>query len=74
MKRTIVQIYEIQEPREAERLIELGVDHIGSVILSTETWKVPAVREVVRLVRQSAAKSALILLIAKADDVLRALD
>ena len=24
MKRIIVQIYEIQEPREAERLIEMG--------------------------------------------------
>jgi hypothetical protein len=25
----IVQIYEIQTPREAEKLIGLGVDHIG---------------------------------------------
>ena len=30
----IIQIYEIQTPSEAERCIELGVDHIGSVILS----------------------------------------
>ena len=40
----IVQIYEIQEPREAERLIEMGVDRIGSVILSPEAWKNPSVR------------------------------
>jgi phosphoribosylanthranilate isomerase len=74
MKRIIVQLYEIQEPREAERLIELGVDRIGSVILSPETWKVPSVREVVRLIRGSGAKSSLIPLLAREDEILRALD
>ncbi len=74
MKRIIVQLYEIQDPREAERLIELGVDRIGSVILSPESWKVPAVRDVVRLVRGSGAKSSLIPLLTREDDILRALD
>jgi phosphoribosylanthranilate isomerase len=74
MKRVIVQLYEIQEPREAERLIELGVDHIGSVILSPENWKIPAVKDVVRLVRGSTAKSTLIPLMTKEDDILRALE
>ena len=74
MKRMIVQLYEIQEPREAERLIELGVDHIGSVILSPENWKIPAIKDVVRLVRGSSAKSTLIPLMTKEDDILRALD
>ena len=74
MKRIIVQLYEIQEPLEAERLIELGVDHIGSVILSPENWKIPAVKDVVRLARGSPAKSTLILLMTKEDDILRALD
>jgi phosphoribosylanthranilate isomerase len=74
MRRIIVQIYEIQDPREAERLIELGVDRIGSVILSPEAWKVPAVRDVVRLIRESGAKSSLIPLLAREDDILRALD
>jgi len=73
-KRTIVQIYEIQEPREAEQLISLGVDHIGSVLLAPDLWKNPTIREVVRLVRQSPAKSSLIPLLPEADDVLRALD
>jgi phosphoribosylanthranilate isomerase len=50
------------------------VDRIGSVILSPETWKVPAVRDVVRLVRGSAVKSSLIPLLAREDDILRALD
>jgi phosphoribosylanthranilate isomerase len=74
MKRIIVQLYEIQEPREAEWLVELGVDHIGSVILSPEAWKIPVLRDVVRLVRQSPAKSTLIPLLTKPDDILRALD
>ena len=74
MKRIIVQLYEIQDPHEAERLIGLGVDRIGSVILSAESWKVPAVRDVVRLVRGSGAKSSLIPLLAREDDILRALD
>jgi len=73
-KRIIIQIYEIQDPREAEQLISLGVDHIGSVLLTPETWKNPTIREVVRLVRQSPAKSSLIPLLPKADDILRALD
>ena len=34
MKKIVVQIYEIQRPREAEKMIELGVDHLGSVILN----------------------------------------
>ena len=39
MKKTLVQIYEVQEPDEAEALIALGVDHIGSVLLSQNSWK-----------------------------------
>ena len=74
MKQMIVQIYEIQEPREAERLIEMGVDRIGSVILSRDVLKNPSIREVVRLIRGTGAKSSLITLLAREDDILRALD
>jgi len=74
MKRIIVQLYEIQDPHEAEKLIGLGVDRIGSVILSPGSWKVPALRDVVRLVRGSGAASSLIPLMAREDDILRALD
>jgi phosphoribosylanthranilate isomerase len=74
MRRILVQLYEIQDPHEAERLIGLGVDRIGSVILSPEAWKIPAVRDVVRLVRGSGAKSSLIPLLPREDDILRALD
>jgi phosphoribosylanthranilate isomerase len=74
MKRIIVQLYEIQDPHEAEKLIGLGVDRIGSVILTPENWKVPAVRDVVRLVRGSGSRSSLIPLMERQDDILRCLD
>jgi len=35
MKRIVIQIYEVQDPEEAQALIALGVDHIGSVIVSS---------------------------------------
>ncbi len=37
----IVQVYEIQTPHEAEKCIDLGVDHLGSVVLSEEEWRQP---------------------------------
>jgi len=41
MGKIIIQIYEVQEPLEAESLIETDVDHIGSVITSEESWRQP---------------------------------
>ncbi|NVM21924.1 MAG: hypothetical protein HWN68_09120 [Desulfobacterales bacterium] len=60
MTRIKVQIYEIQDPSEAEEVIELGVDRIGSVILSEENWKVPAVREAILVSREARVKHSLI--------------
>ena len=61
MQRQIVQIYEIQTPAEAEVLLELGVDHIGSVLLSQADWRQTAIKETVRLVKNSRiAKSSVI--------------
>ncbi|MCX5829998.1 MAG: hypothetical protein NTV58_18675 [Deltaproteobacteria bacterium] len=74
MQKIIIQIYEVQDPGEAEKLIELGVDHIGSVILDRENWRDPAIREVVRLTAGTAAKSSLIPLFNEEDEVLRVLD
>jgi phosphoribosylanthranilate isomerase len=56
----IVQIYEIQTPEEAEACIALGVDHIGSVILSDLDWQVPEIREVIRLSQGTTVKNSLI--------------
>jgi phosphoribosylanthranilate isomerase len=60
MSRIVVQIYEIQDPLEAEALIGLGVDRIGSVVASEEHWKVPAIREAVLVSRKAGVKHSLI--------------
>jgi phosphoribosylanthranilate isomerase len=70
----IVQIYEIQTPEEAERCIELGVDHIGSVLLSEEEWRQPRIREVIRLTEGSGARNSLIPLFSSRETLYRALD
>lgn len=70
----IVQVYEIQSPEEAEACISIGVDHLGSVLLSETGWRSPAIREVVRLTRRTQARSSLIPLFRKEDTIYRSLD
>ena len=74
MQRLIVQIYEVQTPTEAVHLIDLDVDHIGSVILSQDSWQQPTIRETIRTIRSSSAKSSLIPLYNHLETVLRTLD
>jgi phosphoribosylanthranilate isomerase len=59
---------------EAEALIELDVDHIGSVVVSEEDWKLPQLKDTIKTIRSTAAKSSLILLYNQPESVLRALD
>ncbi|MCF8028318.1 MAG: hypothetical protein K9K62_10730 [Desulfobacteraceae bacterium] len=68
----IVQVYEIQEPREAEKMVSLGVDHIGSVI--TESGGSRQLRDTIRLVAESGAKSSLIPLFSDMDQISAVLD
>ena len=70
----LVQLYEIQTPAEAEALVALGVDHIGSVILSTSRWKDAAIRETVRLTRSAGARSSLIPLFNTPAAIMKMLD
>jgi len=70
----IVQIYEIQTPGEAEQMAALGVDHIGSVVLSEENWKVAGIRETLEQVRSSGARSSLIPLFSRPESILRLID
>ena len=67
----IVQIYEIQTPEEAERCIALGVDHIGSVLLSCEAWQQPKIREVIRLSQGTSVMNSLIPLFRDIDIISR---
>jgi len=69
-----VQIYEIQEPREAEAVAALGVDRIGTVILSGEDWKAPVLRETVRAVQGAAVQSGLIPLFDDRETIFGVLD
>jgi phosphoribosylanthranilate isomerase len=74
MKKIIVQIYEIQDPFEAEKLVKIGVDRIGSVLISETEWKDPRVRDTIRWVDSSPAKSSLIPLYNTLESVLQTLD
>jgi phosphoribosylanthranilate isomerase len=74
MKKIIIQIYEVQNPAEAQKLIHIGVDHIGSVILCEADWKIAEIKETVELIRSSTAKSSLIPLYNSAKSVLNTLD
>ena len=70
----IVQIYEIQTPQEAEKCIEAGVDHLGSVILNPEEWRQSLLRETVRMTEGTRHKSSMIPLFRDLDTVFRVLD
>ncbi len=74
MNKIIIQIYEIQEPSEAAQLIEMGVDHIGSVVVSESEWRMPGIRDTIELVRRSGSQSSLILLFNQPEMVYRSLD
>jgi phosphoribosylanthranilate isomerase len=67
----IIQIYEIQSSVEAQTLVDMGVDHIGSVLVSETQWMVPELKETLEWVRSSPAKSSLIPLFNALDSVLR---
>jgi phosphoribosylanthranilate isomerase len=65
----LIQIYEIQTPDEARRMVELGVDHIGSVLISDLEWKNPVLKAAIRLVRDAGRKSSLIPLFRDVDRI-----
>jgi len=74
MANIITQIYEVQTPAEAQQLIELGVDHIGSVIVSEDNWKVPPIQETIEEIKGTNSKSSLIPLFKKAEIIFKVLD
>ncbi len=74
MGKIITQIYEVQTPAEAKQLIELGVDHIGSVIVSEDNWKVPLIKETIENIKGTISKSSLIPLFKKPEIIIKVLD
>ncbi|MFP4347783.1 MAG: phosphoribosylanthranilate isomerase [Thermodesulfobacteriota bacterium] len=74
MNHTIVQIYEIQTPEEAEAMVEAGVDHIGGVLTSETDRQDPQIQKAVDFVRRTPAKSSLIPLFSAPESVFRVID
>lgn len=74
MGRIAVQIYEIQNPEEAEAVVLLGVDRIGSVIVSVDEWKVPSIKDAVLVSKEASAKHSIIPLFNNAERLFRVID
>jgi phosphoribosylanthranilate isomerase len=74
MNKIVTQIYEIHEPKEAATMIELGVDHIGSVLLKESEWKQPSILEVIKVVKEAGRVSSLIPLFNNPDIIFQVLD
>ena len=70
----IIQIYEIQTPAEAEKMIAAGVNHIGSVLAGPKNGKQPDLLKTIRQASAAGAKSSLIPLFDDVDAISRALD
>ena len=74
MPKIIIQIYEVQTPSEAENLMALGVDHIGSVIVSKSSWKVAPIKDTIGVIQGKGGKSSLIPLFDDLDTISFMLD
>lgn len=70
----IVQIYEIQTPQEAEKVIDLGVNNVGSVILSSSSWKSSTIKDTIKTVGSLGATSSLITLFSDPEAVFATLE
>jgi phosphoribosylanthranilate isomerase len=68
----LIQIYEIQTPDEARMMVDLGVDHIGSVLIPDQERKNSALKSAIRLIQEAGRKSSLIPLFADMDRIAEA--
>jgi phosphoribosylanthranilate isomerase len=68
----LVQIYEIQTTDEARMMVDLGVDHIGSVLESDRVGRNSELRSAIRLTREAGRKSSLIPLFGQVDRITEA--
>ncbi len=70
----LIQIYEVQTPDEAEALINVGVDHIGSVLMTPDCQEGDALSETLAFVASCGKKSSLIPLFRDPELISSALD
>ncbi len=68
----LIQIYEIQTIDEARLMIDLGVDHVGSVLIAARQWKNPTLKSAIREIKLSGRKSSLITLFSQVESVAEA--
>ena len=75
MRKIISQIYEVQNPEEAEKMVELGVDNIGSVVLDENTFlKDLCLKQTVELIKKNKKTSSVIPLFSKFDSIMKLVD
>lgn len=73
--KVISQIYEIQTPKEAELMIALGVDHIGSVVLDKDSFKKNQnLKDTVNVVKKNNKISSVIPLFSDLDSIMSLID
>jgi phosphoribosylanthranilate isomerase len=70
----LIQIYEIQTLQEAQLMVDIGVDHVGSVLVSSETWKHVELKKAIQRVQSLGCRSSLIPLFEDIDAICRAID
>lgn len=73
-RKYIVQIYEVADREEAMALAELGVDNIGSVIVSPDGWRQQALKDTVLAAQGAGSKSSIIPLFNDTETVLHVID
>lgn len=72
--RMIVQIYEIQTPQEGRAMIDLNVDHVGSVLTGTKQWQQPLIKETIQTVQRAGRQSCLIPLFTDLELICKAIE
>jgi len=72
--RIAVQVYEIQDPQEAEAVVSLGVDRVGSVIVSEDTWRVQSIKDAVLVSKEATAKHSIITLFSNVESLFRVIE
>jgi len=74
MQPVITQIYEIQTAAEAEEIINLGVDHVGTVLTSKERWRQAAISDTRKVIGEMGAQSSFIPLFSEPDSIYAVID
>ena len=73
MQPLLVQIYEVQTPEQAAGIISLGVDHVGSVLVSPDNGPDATLYKTIRVVQKAGLKSSLIPLFSQSEHIVEAL-